>query len=847
MSESPYRWDTGLRLRVFGLLLFLLSLLVGLGVVLTFTFSQLNLFQERARLTQENVRRAEQVATLYAEMTAALRGYLVTGDESMLDRYEPSLQQLQRLLADLEASVEAEPEQVERVHRLRELIEAWRTQVAEPEIQRMRQGAPDVGRLLMTEGVRYGAEIAQQRDAFIDEETKRMDQDMLRAKQAADQVVPVTWITISLSAVLALGGFLVFARGVTRSTQALAEAANRIARGERGVVLEAPLDGELQVVANAFAKMSLTLAEQEKQLQAQQEQLIAQNEELLAQQEAVQRHAEELERKERHLSRLHSLSSKMVGSIEMDQLAILILDEYLDLYGGVAGALLLADEYADRLKVVAERWLSPELKGQYISKSGPIARCVELQEVVVARYPDTQTHISVWLQDVPVAQEVYVPLVHTGRAIGVVVIAFTEPAALNPEAQALWHAVAGQASVALAAAQNHLEVKRAFAALQEQAARIEMLNAQLEEERDRASAQLDIYLSIVSTMPAGAWLCDTGGNLLVSNSMFQEFFGETVPDEPLDQMLAQIAAVLPEGDPFPETVRQLIHDPQAVAEGQLRLTTGYTLQWSSAPVGKGQSRVGRLFTFLDVTELAELDRLKSEFVNTVSHELRTPLTSIMGYLSLVLAEAAGPLQEQQREFLNVVARNTNRLANLINDLLDIQRIESGRMPIHLSPTSLAPVVRQVAETFRVQAEQKGLSFTVNVPEDLPLINADPDRLTQVVANLVSNAVKYTKEGSVTISVSSTGERVELEVADTGIGISPADQKRIFEKFYRAEHPYAREVGGTGLGLPIVKTIVEEHGADLRVESQVGRGSRFIVSFPALTNKAGGGEGAKDGR
>src|SRR5690606_31738275 len=142
------------------------------------------------------------------------------------------------------------------------------------------------------------------------------------------------------------------------------------------------------------------------------------------------------------------------------------------------------------------------------------------------------------------------------------------------------------------AAQNHQEVKRAFAALQDQAAQIEILNAQLEEERDRASAQLDIYLSIVSTMLAGAWLCDTGGNLLVSNSMFQEFFGKTVPDEPLEQMVAQIAAVLPEADPFPQTVRDLVHDPQAVAEGQLRLTTGYTLQWSSAPVGKGQSRVG---------------------------------------------------------------------------------------------------------------------------------------------------------------------------------------------------------------------------------------------------------------
>ncbi len=832
MSQSPYRWDTGLRLRVFGLLLFLLSLLVGLGLILTFTFTQLNNFQERARLTQENVRRAEQVATLYAELTAALRGYLVTGDEAMLEPYGPKMDDLRLLLSELEESVAGDTEQVGRVHQLQQLIETWRIQVAEPEIAMMRQGSSEVGILLMNDGVSYTERINKYRDDFIHAETVRMDQDVARARLASDQVVRITWLAISLAAALALGGFLVFARGVTRSTAALADAANRISQGERGVVLEAPLDGELQVVADAFAKMSVTLAEQEQQLQAQQEQLIAQNEELLAQQESVQRHAAELERKERHLSRLHSLSSKMVGSIEMDQLSKLILDEYLDLYGGVAGALLMVDEYSDRLKVVAERWLSPDLKGQFIPRSGPVARCVELREVVVARYPNTQTRFSVWLQQMPVAQEVYVPLVHTGRAIGVVVIAFAEPTEPAAEAEALWHAVAGQASVALAAAQNHLEVKRAFAALQEQAAQIEILNAQLEEERDRAAAQLDIYLSIVSTMPAGAWLCDTGGNLLVSNSMFQEFFGETVADEPLDQMLAQIAAVLPEGDPFPHTVRDLIHDPQAVAEGQLRLTTGYTLQWSSAPVGKGQSRVGRLFTFQDVTELAELDRLKSEFVNTVSHELRTPLTSIMGYLSLVLAGTAGPLQEQQREFLEVVSRNTNRLANLINDLLDIQRIESGRIPVQLTPTSLASVVTQVAETFRVQAEQKGLSFTVNVPDDVPPIRADQDRLTQIIANLVSNAVKYTREGGVTISVSAADDRVEIEVTDTGIGISPADQKRIFEKFYRAEHPYVREVGGTGLGLPIVRTMVEEHGGELRLESQPGRGSRFIVSFPA---------------
>lgn len=834
MNQTPYRWDTGLRVRVFGLLLFLLSLLVGLGVILTITFTQLNTYRERAEASQQNVIRMQQVATTYAEMTAALRGYLLTGSEAILAPYGPGLVEVEELLSQLERDVHDQDQQVERVQRVRQLIETWREQVADPEIARMRQGSPDVGTLLMEDGVNYIAQINEERDEFIKAETSLEESGMLNANRAADQVVFVTWLAISLAAVLALGGFLVFARGVTRSTEALAQAANRIAQGERGVVLEAPLDGELQVVANAFAAMSVTLAEQEQRLQAQQEQLIAQNEELLAQQESVKQHAAELERQERHLSRLHNLSSKMVGSIEIDQLSNLILDEYLDLYGGVAGALLMADEYGDRLRVLAERWLMPELKGQFIRTSGQLARCMELREVVVARYPDTKTRFSVWMHEVPVTQEIYVPLVHTGRPIGVVVIAFAEPAEVNSEARALWHAVAGQASVALAAAQNHLEVKRAFNALQEQAAQIEMLNAQLEEERDRTSAQLDIYLSIVSTMPAGAWLCDTGGNLLVSNSMFQEFFGETAPDEPLEKVLARISAVLPKDDPFPETVRTLIHDPKEISGGRLHLTTGYTLQWSSAPVGSGQSRVGRLFTFQDVTELAELDRLKSEFVNTVSHELRTPLTSIMGYLSLVLAETVGPLQEQQREFLNVVSRNTSRLANLINDLLDIQRIESGRMPLHLTPTSLSQVVGQVAETFRVQAEQKGLSFTVTLPEaDEPRIQADPDRLTQIVSNLVSNAVKYTKEGGVTVTVSASGDRVELAVADTGIGISPSDQKRIFEKFYRAEHPYVREVGGTGLGLPIVRTMVEEHGGELKLESEPGKGSRFVVAFKAL--------------
>ena len=836
MKRPAYRWDTGLRVRVLGLVVFLLSLLVGLGALLSYTFTQLSTLQQRAEQSRQNVIMMERAAGTFAEMTSALRGYLLTGNEEMLQPYTAGQVQLDELLSQLSAAAAGDSIQTERLRMVEVLVKSWQEKVAEPEISRRRADSPTAGELVNSSGLNYISEIRLTTNDFVRHESDRLNDEVKSANDFAERLRTYTWSSVGLAALMALSGFWIFAGSVTRSTGALANAANRIAKGERGIVIDAPLDGELQEVAEAFVAMSITLSDQERQLQDQQGQLMAQNEELLAQQETLQSHAEQLERQERRVSRLHDLSSKMIGTIEIDHLAKLILDEYLDLYNGTAGALLLAEEYGDRMIVQAERWLSPELRGTVVRRAGPLARCAESSEVVIARYPETVTQITIWQTQVPVAQEIYVPLVHTGRVIGVVVIGFTEAREPNPEAVALWESIAGQASVALSAAYNHLEVKRAFQSLQEQAAQIEVLNAQLEEERDRAAAQLDIYLSIVSTMRAGAWLCDTGGNLLVVNTTFREFFGDVQDDATADQVLAQIGTFLRPDHPFLEAVRRLIHTHDEATEGQIRLSNGYVLQWSSAPVGTGSQRVGRLFTFQDVTELAELDRLKSEFVNTVSHELRTPLTSIMGYLSLVLAETVGPLQEQQREFLNVVSRNTTRLANLINDLLDIQRIESGRTPLQRTQVCLPRIVQQVADTFRVQAEQKGLQFEVTAsPGDFPLISADPDRLTQIASNLVSNAVKYTQKGFVKVSVQRGRETVDLVVEDSGIGIPAAEQKRVFEKFYRAEHPYVREVGGTGLGLPIVRTMVEEHGGEIRLESEPGKGSRFTVSFPLLSD------------
>lgn len=833
MTRRNYRWDKGLRARVLGLVVFLLTVIVSLAAVLSTSFATLERVQQRAEQSRENILQMEQVTGDFAEMTSAVRGFLMTGQEAFYQPYGMARARLAYNMSRLQSAAERDPAQTARLYQVTELIRHYEQGIAEPEVAAKRAGQSDAGqRVAAGSGLNYIEEIRKAGRSYIDFESSRLEKELSSVSLASRNVQLATWVGAAAAALLSLTGFLVFANSITRTTGALAAAADAISRGERGVVVKDTLDGEFRQVAEAFASMSMTLAAQEQELLAQQEELVAQNEELVAQGEELQARTLLLERQDERLQRLNRLGEAMIGTIDADHLGEQIVDEYINLFGGTAGALLLAGDYTDRLIVTTERWLSPQWRGAELPATGALARCVAQQAVVTALYPETHTRIAAWKTETPVIQEVYIPLVHTGRVLAVVVVACAQPSEVSEEATALWSGIARQAAVALAAALSHQDLSRSLRLLQEQAAQVEELAAQLEEERDRASAQLDIYLSIVATMQAGAWLTDTGGNLLVVNDTYRRFFGDVPAEANLNTMLERMSAVVPPDDLFADAVRSLVASRDGSGEGTVRLHNGYVLQWFSAPVGRGSDLIGRLFTFQDVTELAKLDRLKSEFVNTVSHELRTPLTSIMGYLSLVMSEQVGPLSSTQKEFLEVVSRNTNRLGNLINDLLDIQRIESGRSPLKLQPVAVAPLVRQAADTFRVAAEQKGLALVVETPDEPgPLVTADPERLTQISANLMSNAVKYTRAGSVRVTVEDCGENVRLRIADTGIGIPPAEQPKVFEKFYRCEDKYAREAGGTGLGLSITKALVEEHGGAISLESQPGRGTAFTITLP----------------
>lgn len=245
--------------------------------------------------------------------------------------------------------------------------------------------------------------------------------------------------------------------------------------------------------------------------------------------------------------------------------------------------------------------------------------------------------------------------------------------------------------------------------------------------------------------------------------------------------------------------------------------------------------VGIVTVLRDITREVEAERAKSDFVTNVSHELRTPLTSIVGYTSFLLNHAVGPLTEQQENFVRVVHSNGQRLVTLVNDILDASRIESGRLELDIQPVQLDVVAREVIEMFKPQSDQKRLELTLKTTPPVRPVLGDSMRLAQVITNLVSNACRYTPTGGqVTVSVASHDDSVRVDVQDTGIGIEPDDQIKIFQRFYRVSSAAAFESNGTGLGLPITKMLVEMHGGRLWVDSTIGQGSTFTFVLPAQT-------------
>ena len=281
----------------------------------------------------------------------------------------------------------------------------------------------------------------------------------------------------------------------------------------------------------------------------------------------------------------------------------------------------------------------------------------------------------------------------------------------------------------------------------------------------------------------------------------------------------------------PELVR-----PSDVYEEQVKLNSGRVLSIHLSPVLWGKEFLGTVTVFRDVSYEFEFDRLKSDFITSISHELRTPLTSIQGYVDLLLMGVTGDLSEEQRGFMSIVKSNSERLNNLINDMLELTTIEAGKANLSIHPTDIFTLAQEVLDRYRERSvkENKQVEFYLESDQTIPLVMADPERARQILDNLMSNAYTFSQtDGKIIISLKKADDALQVDITDTGIGIAKEHKDLIFDQFTWVDHPGEQSGKGIGLGLPIVKQLVEMQNGRIWVESSgiPGEGATFSFTLP----------------
>ena len=353
--------------------------------------------------------------------------------------------------------------------------------------------------------------------------------------------------------------------------------------------------------------------------------------------------------------------------------------------------------------------------------------------------------------------------------------------------------------------------------------RVAATTTTLRDERDVLDAVLD-------STGDGILMVDDAGKTAVGNRCWRELLG----GEGLEAA-AQLRRL--EGthtQTFAESAQAWLHDPErlAVAEFERNELRFQRLRCYTAPVHhRGGELLGRIFVLRDITRESEAERMRSALVATVSHELRSPLTAIAGYTDTLLN--SGPWDnDTEHQFLEIVAQSASKLSALVDNLLDAAKVEAGVLHVEPEPIRLERIIQQVVTQRRALTPQHALH--VDIQADLPLANADPVRVEQVLANLVDNAIKYSPAGgSISISARQSGADLVVSVSDRGVGLTAEQVERLFERFYRAEGAHTRAARGVGLGLFICRSLVEAHGGRIWVESSPGSGSTFRFTLPAL--------------
>ncbi|HSM55844.1 MAG TPA: GAF domain-containing sensor histidine kinase [Candidatus Sulfomarinibacteraceae bacterium] len=590
---------------------------------------------------------------------------------------------------------------------------------------------------------------------------------------------------------------------------------------------------------------------------------------------------------QQRLAALYEVSSRLSTTLDLSELLNMVMDATLQLTEGERGFLVLVDEVTGRLQTAVARNVDQESigdEGADISRS-VVTRVIDSGEPVLTdnaqedeRFADRQSVVNYQLRSIMCA-----PLRARGRVIGAAYVdnrLFSN--AFSEDDLELLVAFASQAAMAIENARLFQQTDQALRRRVEELTLFQRIDQEL-------NKSLDLHRVLNLALE---WAMQLTGADAGSIGLMEEVVEDANGHEPAvdgsgQRRLLRLLAY--QGDNEGDGERVVPAEHPVLAQVLARGTSVETQQASAAEAIDGTAAAAQLAVpvkregeiiglialesrSLDrfrgedaafVERLADraavaienarlykavraADRAKSEFISLVTHELRIPMTSIRGYTDLLLKELAGPLNDSQQQFLDTIKRNLNRMSVLVSDLSDINRIESGRMKFELAAFDLRDVVHDVAGDLREAIEQRDQTLALALPDEMPPVYADRTRAAQIVTNLVSNAYKYTPDGGhISVSVRAIDgspdcpPMAQVDVVDNGIGISEEDQARLFSQFFRADNDAVRQQVGWGLGLSIVKKLVEAQGGAITFESEEGAGSTFSFTLPLA------GEGGDD--
>ena len=582
-------------------------------------------------------------------------------------------------------------------------------------------------------------------------------------------------------------------------------AAERVAYGQDVSFPQLTREDELGTLSRSFEKMIKSIQANEEEMTAQNEELIAQQETLNRQQNQLQQLLEETKASEEKLQLYNHFISSMTTSFEKQ----VVLKNIVTLMDRLF--------HTDKSMVVLVGTSEYEAIG--ISNDNA-KRCIDsLQDSILIRLKQKK-EVHLIQRDSTIAEQTYHD--ETLQSYDLYAPIFSDDNDL----------LAVYLSTRVGKRFTDSEIEDHLTLMKHAALSLEKLFLYEEAERNRQLNQ-----DIINNVNEGIQLVGIDGRIMQVNDKFCELLTCSDSKNLLFIDLVAWKQILIQKVSNKEGLTAFL-DQAISVESRAVSTFRYEIEASkkrvievyAESIIRDESKVGTLFVHRDITAEYEVDQMKSELVSTVSHELRTPLASVLGFTELMVAKELKP--ERQKKYLQTIHKEAKRLTNLINDFLDLQRMESGSQVYHKKPIDIIKVVNQVTDVFQDLERERRIFVTKNVEH--AYISGDEERLVQLFTNLISNGVKFSPNGGdIELKIIKEQESILISVIDQGLGIPKNEISSLFQKFYRIDNSDRRKIGGTGLGLAIVKEIVEAHDGNITVTSTEGMGSTFTIFFPLL--------------